>query len=217
MTGPDTPAPQRIPPQRRSAGRRVTPERLEAILDAAEELILTDGFSAVTMQAIATHTGYVRPVIYDCYGTAENVIVRLVARSMRALRAEIDTLTIETDRAAHAGQNTITAALRALTDSAYTHPRLWRMAEIPAVNAPDDARHDIADARSAIRAVIRTALCRELGPHLQQSTDTDALAFLLQGIIEAFVSRICTQPETYPRERVQSFIESIAAGTHFTS
>ncbi|SKG70049.1 transcriptional regulator [Mycobacteroides abscessus subsp. bolletii] len=209
--------PKRIPPRRRSEGRRVTPERLAAILDAAQEICLSDGYSAVTVQALATRTGYVRPVIYDCYGTADNVIVHVAERATQTVTEETSALTRTLEDASHAGKNSIAAVLDALTTSIYTHPDAWRLVAMPSNNAPEPAQHTIALARNNLREVVHTALACSLDPLPGPAADTDAITFLLEGIIDAFVTRVCTDPLAYPADRTRSFIESLAASTRFTA
>lgn len=209
--------PNRIPPRRRSAGRRVTPERLTAILDAAEELCLSGGYSAITMQAISARTGYVRPVIYDCYGSADNIVVQMVARTVDILRGEIDLLTTAVSQAAGDGTNPTAAALLAVTDSVYAHPRAWRLSAASAINAPEEARRAIADVRGALRDISQTALRESLGTRPQPSPDSEVIVYLLQGIVDEFISRICSNPESYPPARTRAFVESAIASTRFKS
>ena len=71
---PVTGAVRRVPSQQRSR------LRVEAILDAAERLVLTEGVEALTTRAIATEAGVPVASLYQYFGDKEAVLLALAGR-----------------------------------------------------------------------------------------------------------------------------------------
>ncbi len=74
---------RRVPTQQRS--RR----RVEAILDAAERLVLADGVEALTTRAIATEAGVPVASLYQYFGDKEAVLLALAGRDMEEMDAQV--------------------------------------------------------------------------------------------------------------------------------
>ncbi|MGD1932968.1 MAG: TetR/AcrR family transcriptional regulator [Candidatus Phaeomarinobacter sp.] len=71
-------------------------DRLNQILDVAEELIDTHGEAAVTTEAIAAAAGFSAPTIYNLAGTREELLTSIMVRSMLTFRREVEALTTGT-------------------------------------------------------------------------------------------------------------------------
>lgn len=82
-TDPVTGSVRRVPTQQRS--RR----RVEAILDAAERLVLADGVEALTTRAIATEAGVPVASLYQYFGDKEAVLLALAGRDMEEMDAQV--------------------------------------------------------------------------------------------------------------------------------
>src|SRR5690242_13726806 len=65
MQGPASPPPDAARGRRRYAPRMAPEQRREQLLDAALSVILEQGYSGVSIEAIARAAGVTRPVIYD--------------------------------------------------------------------------------------------------------------------------------------------------------
>jgi AcrR family transcriptional regulator len=72
--------------RRRPVGPRKGDLRELAILDAAEELIDTDGVEPVTVEMIARRAGITRGTLYFYFGSKQAVLTALVGRTLDALR-----------------------------------------------------------------------------------------------------------------------------------
>lgn len=72
--------------RRRGSGRKGD-SREQSILDAAEELLASDGFDAMTVEAIARGAGISRGSLYFYFGSKQEVLTALVARTMTAIRS----------------------------------------------------------------------------------------------------------------------------------
>ena len=94
MTSTDTTAPEPAPARRRGpakgtprAPRMKRDERERQLLDVAEEVFAEHGYQDTTMELIAAEAGITKPVIYDHFGSKENLLVAVVARAREDLLA----------------------------------------------------------------------------------------------------------------------------------
>jgi AcrR family transcriptional regulator len=69
---------------------RISDERQEAILDAAQQLIATKGVDAVSMADLAKATGLSRPAIYQYFASKDHVLAELVINEMADLSNAIE-------------------------------------------------------------------------------------------------------------------------------
>src|SRR4051812_1374992 len=70
--------------RRRGTGRKGDSREL-TILDTAEELLASEGFEAMTVESIATGAGISRASLYFYFGSKQEVLTALVARTMVAI------------------------------------------------------------------------------------------------------------------------------------
>ena len=61
--------------------------RYDALLDAAAQLLADDGFSAVTMEAVAAQAGVSRPLVYKHFDNREALLAALWRREAAAIDA----------------------------------------------------------------------------------------------------------------------------------
>ncbi|MFC7491333.1 MULTISPECIES: TetR/AcrR family transcriptional regulator [unclassified Knoellia] len=67
------------------APRMKREERERQLLDVAESVFAQHGYQDTTMEAIAAAAGITKPVIYDHFGSKENLLVAVVARAREDL------------------------------------------------------------------------------------------------------------------------------------
>jgi AcrR family transcriptional regulator len=73
-------------PRRHSAAPRKGDLREQAILDTAERLLAVSGYEAMTVADIASGSGITRGALYFYFGSKQEVVTALVARTVRALQ-----------------------------------------------------------------------------------------------------------------------------------
>lgn len=83
--------------RRRREALRKGDLREEAILDAAEALLEKEGLEPVTVEQIARGAGISRASLYFYFGSKQEVLTALVARTMAAIREEADLAVEEVD------------------------------------------------------------------------------------------------------------------------
>ncbi len=69
---------------------RISDERQEAILEAAQSLIANQGVEAVSMAELAKATGLSRPAIYQYFASRDHVLAELVINEMADLSNAIE-------------------------------------------------------------------------------------------------------------------------------
>src|ERR1700759_973906 len=55
-------------------------DRREQLLDATKAIVADDGFHAVSIDAVARRAGITRPIVYDHFGSLDNLLVALLER-----------------------------------------------------------------------------------------------------------------------------------------
>ncbi|AHH19986.1 transcriptional regulator, TetR family [Nocardia nova SH22a] len=211
MTGETTSAARDdAPTRRRSAGRRVTPERLRRILDAAAAIATESGLAAVTMQAVAKHTGYVRPVVYDCYGTPENILLALIDREGRLLS---DDLGVVGGRVRTGGD--LVDRLMTYVDSIFTHPGAWQLFTLPTEGVDDTVR----EAADRVRDGLRQSVARWLQPTVEKRpgpVDVEALSIFVLAAIDGIATTVVDDSGAVDRARIRAFLESLVTAVTLT-
>jgi AcrR family transcriptional regulator len=94
------------------------------VLDAAEEIIATEGVSNVTMRRIASMVEYAPTVLYRLFASKEDLMDHLIARGYGGVRFGYETVLARghTDPV-----QTLSGILEAYTDYALAHPNHYRM------------------------------------------------------------------------------------------
>ncbi|EAP97230.1 putative transcriptional regulator [Janibacter sp. HTCC2649] len=85
--GTDSPTSRRRGPAKGTprAPRMKREERERQLLDVAESVFAEHGYQDTTMETIAAAAGITKPVIYDHFGSKENLLVAVVARAREDL------------------------------------------------------------------------------------------------------------------------------------
>jgi AcrR family transcriptional regulator len=107
--------------------------REQAILDAAETLLEERGLDPVTVEQIAAGAGISRASLYFYFGSKQEVVTALVARTMGVIREDADLLAAETEVPA---KTTVERSIRRIEKQWLEHGVVMRAA---VDNAPSNA------------------------------------------------------------------------------
>ncbi|MFJ9761893.1 TetR/AcrR family transcriptional regulator [Streptomyces sp. NPDC101149] len=157
---------------RRSETPRKGDLREQALLDAAEELLARTGLERMTVEDIAKGAGISRGSLYFYFGSKQDVLAALVARTMVAIRED----------AARAAKDTDTPPARAVERALQHTERMWREHGTVMRAAVENAALNEAVGRSweetveAFAEAMRHVLVRAGLPHGEGPTDAGALA-----------------------------------------
>lgn len=129
---------------------RLAPEeRQRQLLDAALEVLATEGFDAVTVEAVAREAGVTRPVVYDQFGDLDGLLLALIEREEAVALAPL--LAIVGDEPGDSDPDEflvegVLAFLRAVREE----PRTWRVVLMPPDGGSPDLRARIGRSRRLI-------------------------------------------------------------------
>lgn len=200
--------PTRTPRTSRTAGRRVTPERMQKILDAAVQIAVEDGFEAVTVQAIATRTGYVRPIVYDCYGTPENIILAALDREIQAAISELNAVFDKVTDTQEISPRDLLDIVIGYGTAMDTRSRTWLLLFLPREGISPPIQAKLASADEMIRLAFGFALSRL---NKESDVDIECGSYMALEFLRSASRQMISNPEDYPEERLQRFAAWITA------
>jgi AcrR family transcriptional regulator len=188
--------PQVVRPTRR---RMRAPARRAQLLDIATQLVVEQGFHAISVESIAQHAGITRAVIYQHFGDLQALLEAVIDREMtRALSQVSETaLSDLSEGDSHELMlESLDAYLRAVRD----HPTTWRLVLIPPEGAPQKLRQAIAHGRRSVLAQLVSAV----RPALRDSDPSDAelTARVLSAISDEYARLVLTDPDRFTPERL---------------
>ncbi|WP_405136299.1 TetR/AcrR family transcriptional regulator [Nocardia sp. NBC_01388] len=202
--------------RKRSAGRRMTPERQQRILDVAVDIAIADGFDAITMQSVAKVAGYPRPVVYDCYPSPEAVILAVLDRESETVDHEIDSVAGSLDASGALSTEELVRIIIARLESIRAQPRTWLLLSVPTEGATETVRARVNDIRETLRESFEHALELAVREQPDPKLDTEVASHLIQDIAHTFAQRMISDPENYTTQRFRASLEPVLATMNLT-
>jgi len=203
-----TPATRRRAPAGASEAReRVT----EALLDAAERLLVEHGYAAITSRALAAEAGINNGLVHYYFGSMEEVLVQVLERFTERL--------IVRQRAMYAGPGSFLEKWRTAwrfqeDDLRAGYSKIWLELEAMAWNRPE-LRERIARVEAEWRAVLNEAIGRALEEY--GVTDTfppDAVVALVMTFAQGYaLERLLGVKEGHAEllDWIERWLESLEA------
>lgn len=193
------PTPRRLPPE----------QRREQLLDVLTEIVLDEGFGAVSIDRVAREAGIARTVVYAQFDNLEGMLAALIERTqMRALgqvTAIIPEIGIDRDP-----DDILVEAIRTFTTVVRDHPRTWRLVLFPVEGSPTIVRERISEGRVAVRALLEPVITwgieKRGGP---SNVDTELGARMITAVGEEAARLVLSDPERYPPERLADFTRAL--------
>ena len=179
------------------------------VLDAALRLILDQGYSAASMEAIAREADLAKPRVYTAYNGRALLLEALLRREEnRVVRDLIVAMPAFTDE--NGFDETLVAAATNLLRAVADNPTSWRLLMLPADDAPPEIRTHVVAGRDFALANLRRLVDWGSGtrPGIRH-LDPDLVARALLGIGEQAVGMVLTRPEEYTPERYEEFFRAL--------
>lgn len=193
-------------PRRRYAKRLQPAERREQLLDAARELVVESGFGEVTVAAVAERGGVTRPVLYDSFGSRDELLCELIEREGARLREAM-----ERALADGAPQATLLDALGRFLTDVRAVPDSWRLVYAPIEGVSPVLRERLERARDELRIPLRHLLAAWLtarpGDDLTARVEMDVLVEVVQGAVEAIMRPLLDRPGEFAVSRVLALLD----------
>ena len=198
--------------RRRPYAKRVPmAERREQVLDAALHLIATDGYRAVSMEAVAREVGVTRPVVYGAFPSLPVLLAALVVReeqrALRVLRA-----IVPDDPGDRHPDDVLMDSLRAFLEAVARHPDTWRLILLPIEGTPRLVRREVERKRAKLleqlRELVHWGLEHRGG---MRELDEDLLTRAILSVGEEAGRLLLTDPARYPIDRLTSYARELLA------
>ncbi|MEV6773742.1 TetR/AcrR family transcriptional regulator [Nocardia sp. NPDC051030] len=194
-------------PRRRYAKRLSPADRREQLLDAALSLVAESGFTAVSIAAVAERSGVTRPVVYDSFGSRDEVLQELIERETARMHDAVERSMSAAPPEGTAAE-VVSAALGHFLAEVRAQPSTWRLVYFPIDGVPPMLRERVEKARNELRTPLRHLFADWLAssPEEAEGIDLDVLVQVLQGMIQTMSRLVLDDPEHYDAERVLALI-----------
>jgi AcrR family transcriptional regulator len=227
--GYDRPIPERAPTRPRQRRKPIEVRRRE-VLDAALQLVVTGGFAAVTMEAIARRAALAKTVVYNAYPNRTELLAALLQReSERALSTFADALASSADDGAPAptgpagvvppassapsAGDPLEGPLRwveAIAVAIQRDPTTWRLILLPPDEPPEALKAAVGAGREVVLDHVRVMLADLAASRPAISRlDRDFLPLALLAICEAGATQLIAAPDAYDPARVVAFARDL--------
>ncbi|MDR7086592.1 AcrR family transcriptional regulator [Aeromicrobium panaciterrae] len=175
--------------------------RREQVLDAALEIIVEDGYSAASMEAIARRVDIAKPVVYNAFGDRQKLLMALLERQEE--RAFTALAAAMPPRAADsAPEDALISWANTLAIAIHEQPTLWRLMLMPTDGTPEIVRAHIDEGREFVLNQIRGVLSEYL---TGAEMDVEVAAVAVLAMAEGLAAKLITEPDAYPPKRVVAF------------
>jgi AcrR family transcriptional regulator len=203
------PAVQETPGRRRYAPRMPPAERREQLIDAALSVILEQGYSGVSIEAIAREAGVTRPVVYDHFPNLGRLLHALVEREERISLEQLEQV-VPDDPGDREPVDLLAEGVKQFLEAVASRPATWRIILLPLEGTPQVVRDHIetnrARTQERIAKLVRWALKR---PEIPDDLDVELTARAIRVLGEDAGRTLLTDPEGYSPERYERFVRSV--------
>jgi AcrR family transcriptional regulator len=184
-------------------------ERREQVLDLALEVLVGEGFDALTMEAIARRAGVNRVVVYRAFANKGVLLVALLRRERRRTERQIDALMPE-DPGASDPRAVLLDGLTGFLDAVAAAPLTWHLALLPPESAPQALRVMVDRRRAAVERRIRRLVAwgAERLDVPAGALDLEVLSRMILSLCEE-QGRLLLEDERFGRERLIAGAEAL--------
>jgi AcrR family transcriptional regulator len=204
-----TPSDATGPTRRRYAPRLPPEQRREQLLDAALSVILELGYSGVSIEAVARTAGVTRPVVYDHFPNLGRLLHTLVEREERYALTQLEDV-VPADAGEGDPAELLVGGVKRFLDAVASRPATWRIILLPPDGTPAIVRQHVetnrAQTLARIEQVVQRAFERQ---HAPDELDIELTARAIRDLAEEAGRMVLTDPERYPPERYERFVDTV--------
>jgi len=195
--------------RRRYAPRMPPERRREQLLDAALSVILEQGYSGVSIEAVARAAGVTRPVVYDHFPDLARLLYALIEREEHYALEQLENI-VPAELSDVLPAELLRTGVGRLLDAIASRPATWRLILLPPDGTPAIVRQHVEKNRERtlerIERVVRWALQR---PELPDDLDVELASRAIRDLAEEAGRMLLTDPERYPPERYERFVDAV--------
>lgn len=180
-------------------------QRREQLIDAALGVILEQGYSGVSIEAISRAAGVTRPVVYDHFPNLGQLLQALIAREERCAVEQLWEIVPENPGEFEPIELLVTS-IRRFLGAVMSRPATWRIILLPPDGNPAIVRDLVAKNRTRtleqIEHLVRMAMTR---PEIPDDLDVELTARAIRDLGEEAGRMVLTDPSRYTAERYVRF------------
>ncbi|WP_372791289.1 TetR/AcrR family transcriptional regulator [Paraconexibacter sp.] len=196
-------------PRRPYAPRMAVEDRREQLLDAALDIIARDGWTALTMEALAREIDVTRPVVYSAFRDLSAVLAALFNRQEHRARSVVDQALPTREDLADPDAALVRAVTR-FVEAVAEDPRGWRLVLLPPDGTPSAIRHVVERNRRTyaerITELVAWGLEQRGGP---AGLDVELAAHSILAMGEEAGRLLLVDPERYSPARMEQFVRTV--------
>lgn len=185
--------------------------RREQLLDTTRALIAREGFTGVSIDAVAKAAGISRPIVYGHFDDLEGLFNALLDREAGRAIGQLAAVLPSADDPRPVPEIAVDA-LRGYLEAVAASPLTWHLILMPIEGSPRVLQERVARDRAGVReqlaAVLAEGLRREdIDP---AGVDLELAAHIAQGVSEHAARLVITEPDAYPVPRIMALAEQAA-------
>jgi AcrR family transcriptional regulator len=184
-------------------------QRREQLIDAALSVILEQGYSGVSIEAVARTAGVTRPVVYDHFPNLGRLLHALVEREERYALEQLEAV-VPDEAGSLDPAELLVAGVRRFLEAVASRPATWRIILLPLDGTPAIVRDHVetnrARTQERIERLVRWATQR---PEIPNDLDIELTARAIRSLGEEAGRTLLTDPERYSPDRYAEFVTSV--------
>jgi AcrR family transcriptional regulator len=183
-------------------------ERREQLIDAALAVILEQGYSGVSIEAVARQAGVTRPVVYDHFPNLGRLLHALVEREETISLRQLEQV-VPDEPGDREPIDLLALGVKQFLEAVASRPATWRIILLPLEGTPQVVRDHVetnrARTQERIAKLVRWAMRR---PEIPDDLDVELTARAIRVLGEDAGRTLLTDPESYSPERYEQFVRS---------
>lgn len=175
-------------------------ERREQLLDIALAIVVSEGYAAISMEAVAREADVAKTVAYDIFGDRAGLVSALLERTQeRAVATAVSAIPYvrQADLLEQAR-----AALFAYFEAVREDPDTWRLILIPAEGTPPGVRETVESYREMFRRQLQPFVADACERHGLKDFDVELAAHSILSGADEMARLVISDPERFTPERV---------------
>ena len=201
---------EQIPREKRRYAPRMAPAaRREQLIDAALDVIVEQGYSGVSIEAIARRAGVTRPVVYDHFPNLGQLLQALFEREERISVEQLERVVPE-EPVGRDPVEVLASGVRQFLEAVASRPTTWRIILLPPEGTPAIVRDHVetnrARTQGRIAQLVAAALDRR---ELPGKLDVELTGWAIRVLSEDAGRTLLTDPDRYPPERYERFVREV--------
>jgi AcrR family transcriptional regulator len=200
-------------PSRRPYAARLAPdERRKQLLDAALQIIIRDGYGAVSIETIAREVDVSRPVIYGVFEGLGDLLGALLDRQERRALAQLGAALPAAPGDQDPGEFVV-GFVRSMVEVVANDRDTWYPVLLPPDGTPPVVRERIDRDRERVREQFEALLAWALERRGSTAhVDLELASHSLLVVVEHWGRLVLSDPEAFSSDRLAAFVEQLLDG-----